>query len=167
MLALPESRFSCANLTALSRQVSKRDGLCSFCSVDALLPGAPKLCESTSRLRRASPYQRPSRSQFGKARLRRAECATEHRLLSELYGSTSRKPSLCAKQAFLPVSREHRDSRLKARWAHRQACLFAASAQFDSALIERRYSYDLRIRPRISGPSAPRTECPSVIPKML
>ncbi len=34
-----------------------------------------------------------------------------------------RLPNLRAKQAFLPVFREDRDSGLQARWAHRQECL--------------------------------------------
>jgi len=52
-----------------------------------------------------------------RARSRLAGHLMEHRL-----------PSLCAKQAFLPVSFAHKNSRLKARWAHRQACLCSRKA---------------------------------------
>src|SRR5438477_3685498 len=57
-------------------------------------------------------------------RLCRGSCATEHGL-----------PSPCAKQAFLPVLFIWQYSRLKARWAHRQACL--CSVRFGRARLRR------------------------------
>ena len=60
-------------------------------------------------------------------------------------------------------SRERRDSRLKARWAHRQECRVPSySVRFGAHRAPLQF-----IRPNISAPSAQRTECPSAILKML